>query len=214
MTEEYKEILNEHFPDGTIEDIIAYLYKFNIHLKITRKRVRKLGDYRPPGKTQNMHRISINGDLNQYTALLVFLHELAHLLTWTKYKNKVKPHGKEWKETYGELVSIFIKNEVFPFVLKKVLEKKILNLKASFSSDTELYRTLTLYDNGKSKPVFLEEVPKKTKFMAYNGKTFIKQDKVRKRFKCFCLENHKFYLFHPLAQIKQMISETTSESNF
>ena len=204
---EYKEILSKYFPDDSLDNVVEYIQKYNIYLKFTRKRLYKLGDYKSPFRGDNRHRITVNGDLNPYSALLVFLHEVGHLLVWNKYKNKVKPHGKEWKETYGMLIVIFISKNVFPLALRKVLEKKLCKLKASFSSDTELYRTLSIYDNGTTKPVFLEEVPEETLFMANNGRKFIKQNKLRKRFRCLCLDNRRVYLFHPLAQIKTINNE-------
>ncbi len=196
--------LKKNFPANSVDYVIEYIEKFNIHLKITRKRIYKLGDYKPPNQKIPAHRISINNNLNPYTTLLIFLHELSHLLVWVNYKKKVKPHGKEWKNTYGNLLSNFIEKNIFPDVLKKVLEKKLFNSKASLSSDAELFHTLALYDEESSKPVLLEEIPGKTRFIAHNGKTFIKQNKRRKRFCCFCLDNNKFYLFHPLTNIKPL----------
>lgn len=200
----YKGILSRYFPEDAIDKVIEYVSANNVSLKFTRKRLYKLGDYRPPNGSNSKHRITVNGDLNQYSALLVFLHELSHLLVWNKHKNKIKPHGKEWKEAYGLLVNEFIEKNVFPLVLKRILEKRLHKLKASFSSDTELFRTLTLYDNHTVKPVFLEELPEKTMFATNNGRKFIKHNKVRKRFRCLCLENRRIYLFHPLAQIKTL----------
>ncbi len=199
-----KEMLSKYFPEDSIDKVYEYIKRYNVSLTFTRKRLYKLGDYKSPSGKNGIHRITVNGDLNPYSALLVFLHELSHLLVWNKHKNKVKPHGKEWKEAYGCIVRDFIEKNVFPFVLQKVLEKKLHNLKASFSSDNELFKTLSLYDDCKVKPVFLEEIPEKTIFLAKNGKKFIKQNKLRKRFRCLCLENKRTYLFHPLAQIKTL----------
>ncbi len=204
-----KEILNKYFPDDAINMLVDYIKRLNICLKITRSRKCKLGDYRPPPVKGGIHKITINGDLNCYAALLVFLHELSHLYVWEKYKNNVKPHGKQWKEIFGDLVGKFIDMNVFPYVLKKVLEKNKFNFKASFISDSELFRTLTFFDNDneKTKTVYLEDIPPKTKFISHNGKIFIKLNKLRKRFRCISLDNQRVYLFNPLARIKPVAEQ-------
>ena len=46
----------------------------------------------------NNHRISVNGNLNKYSFLITLIHELAHLLTFTQYKNRVDPHGRNGRE--------------------------------------------------------------------------------------------------------------------
>ncbi len=200
--------MSKYFPSGSIEQVVDFISKYNICLKIKHKRIYKLGDYKPPAKREKKHHITVNSDLNPYSTLLVFLHELGHLLVWNKHKNRVKPHGKEWKTIYGQLINIFIEKNVFPLILKRVLEKNMTGMKAGFSSNSELFRTLALYDNGRYGSVFLEEIPDKCRFKATNGKTFVKQNKLRKRFRCFCLENHRTYLFHPLARIKPLNNET------
>ncbi|MFN8135383.1 MAG: SprT-like domain-containing protein [Bacteroidales bacterium] len=61
--------------------------------------------------------IQANADLGPYTFLLVFLHELAHLVVMKKYGRKAKPHGSEWKNAYRQLVQPFFEHEVFPVKL-------------------------------------------------------------------------------------------------
>ncbi len=197
-----KELLSKYFPLESTDRIIEFINVYNIKLRFTNRRLHKLGDYKPPARGKNLHHITVNRDLNPYSALLVFLHELGHLLVWSKYKNKVKPHGKEWKEKYGQLIKLFVEKNVFPLVLKRVLEKQITSMRACFMSDPELYRTLHLYDNDNHGYLFLEGLPEKSRFKALNGKTFIKLRKLRKRFRCICLENQRIYLFNPLAKIK------------
>ena len=89
--------INEHpmqalagfLPDKSFEQVLAYLHEYRVHLTITKQRKSVLGDYRHPGRGAN-HRISINGNLNKYEFLITFLHELAHLLTFEKFSNRVE----------------------------------------------------------------------------------------------------------------------------
>ena len=208
MASEFSEVLNNYFPASSVKTIAKYIKKSNILLKITRTRKYKLGDYRPPSQKTPSHRISINGNLNHYYTLLVFLHELGHLHVWNKHKSKVKPHGKQWKDAYEELIMEFIDENVFPSNLKEILQKSTKNLKATFSSDPKLFRILASYDQTISKKVFLEEIPSETRFVAANGKTFIKQNKKRRRFRCLCLNNKRYYLIHPFAKIEPLNTKT------
>ena len=56
----------------------------------------------------------MNGTLNNYSFLITLIHELAHLLTFTQYKNRVEPHGREWKRIYGTMMKDFLTPDIFP----------------------------------------------------------------------------------------------------
>ncbi len=197
-----KEILAQYIPEEAIDKVLNRIIEKKVHLKITRGRRTKLGDYRPPVRHPN-HRISINHDLNPYAFLITFIHEFAHLLVFEQHKNKVAPHGKEWKIEYRKLMTEFFGLNVFPPELQKALEDSIRNAKASTFSELELSRLLKKYDkpdvNGHT---HLEDLPDDTVFVIQNGKKFIKGEKLRKRYKCRSLQNNRFYLFHPLTPVK------------
>ena len=63
----------------------------------------KLGDYRPKSEFEKSAHITLNKDLKPFVALLVWIHEFAHHLTWLEYGTKVNPHGKEWKYAFRDL---------------------------------------------------------------------------------------------------------------
>jgi len=194
-----KKILNNYLPSAAVEMVFDLIKDKNIHLKITRNRKTKFGDYRPPIYHSN-HRISINHNLNPYGFLITFVHEYAHLLVFEKYKNRVLPHGKEWKRLYKMRMEEFIEMGVFPQELNEVLVKSIQNSKASSSSDLKLSRILQKYDTSMPQ-IRVEDLPANTIFKANNGKRFVKGEKQRIRYKCKCLDNNKLYLFHPLTPI-------------
>ena len=83
--EKYRRILGNHLPPEAVAPIYDYLNRHRVHFHITRQRSSKLGDYRWPQKDHDYHEISINGDLNAYLFLWVFLHEAAHLETHLKH---------------------------------------------------------------------------------------------------------------------------------
>lgn len=194
-----KQILSAYLPSEAVDIVFNRIKSKNIHLKITRNRKSKFGDYRPPVYHEN-HRISINHDLNPYAFLITFIHEYAHLLVFETYKNRVSPHGKEWKKTYKYLMEEFLNLKIFPDDLSKVLVKSIRNSKASSASDLELSRVLQVYDTTVPQTK-VEDLPANAIFKTSKGKKFMKGEKQRIRYKCKCLDNNKLYLFHPLTPI-------------
>ena len=99
--------LQQYLPAGTAGPVTAYLRQYKVHLAVARERKSILGDYRHRTHQAN-HRISVNGNLNSFAFLITLLHELAHLLTFEQYGNRVQAHGKEWKIIYGQLLQQFL----------------------------------------------------------------------------------------------------------
>ncbi len=195
-----KDLLSRYLPSNSITPIIDLIVKNNVHLKIAKKRRTKFGDYRPPNSQNPIHRISINHNLNPYAFLITLIHEIAHLMVWQKYSNNVTPHGKEWKMEYRELMEPFLKNNIFPNELEKVLTKSIINSKASSSSDLTLSRVLRKY-NSHQNDILLEDIPENTSFQIENGSIFLKGVKRRTRYICKNTLNNRQYLFHPLTPV-------------
>ena len=84
--------LAAYLPDGTFEQVMAYIVEYKVHLTLTRERQSILGDYRHPDR-KGGHRISVNGSLNKYAFLITLLHEIAHLVTFIHFGNRVASHG-------------------------------------------------------------------------------------------------------------------------
>jgi len=194
----YSAILSKYIPQAAIDEILEWLESFNAELKITRSRTTKLGDYRPPIKFK-YHKISVNHDLNKFQFLITLVHEFAHLCTWNKFKNKVKPHGKEWKEEYKILMEPFLNQTIFPDDMLEVLKKYLVN-PASSTSDHALLKILRKYDGPKDY-FTLEDLPMNAEFRIHNGFVFKKIEKLRKRFKCKRLDNNRMYLVSPLMKV-------------
>jgi len=196
------EILKEYFPERSLGQVMKWIVQKKIHLKITRGRKSKLGDYRPPINYSN-HRISINHDLNQYSFLITFVHEIAHLNVWETHRNRVAPHGIEWKTEYRKLINVILKNDVFPNDIKEVLKLSIINSKASSTSELQLTRILQRYDHN-SFGVSLENIPENSIFQTENGSRYTKGKKRRTRYLCNNIQNNKQYLFHPLVSVVEI----------
>jgi hypothetical protein len=193
--------LQAYLPPNTYEAVLHYLQQHKVHLTVARERKSILGDYRHRIGTQT-HRISVNGNLNSYSFLITLLHELAHLLTFENWGNKVASHGKEWKRVFGQLLAQFIEHDVFPADIKKVLLQTLHNPAASSCADETLLRTLKNYDAKKEVIVFVETLAEGTLFATHDGRLFKKGEKLRKRFRCVEVATKKVYLFSPVYEVE------------
>ena len=192
--------LQTYLPPNTFEAVRQYLHQYQVHLTVAKERKSILGDYRhrTHGKT---HRISVNGNLNTYSFLITLLHELAHLLTFEKFGNKVQSHGKEWKFIFGQLLDQFIRHEVFPINIKHALLQSLQNPAASSCADDVLLRVLKTYDKRRDNFVFVENLLEGQLFKTHDGKVFKKGEKLRKRFKCIEVATKRLYLFSPVYEV-------------
>jgi SprT protein len=193
--------LQDFLPPGTYDAVLAYLELYHVHLTVARERKSILGDYRHRTHGQN-HRISVNGNLNKFAFLITLLHELAHLLTFEKFGNKVAAHGREWKKVFGELLAVFIQHNVFPADIKSSLLASLHDPAASSCSDEDLLRTLRKYDEKPSHLVFVETIPPGAIFKTHDGKIFKKGEKIRKRFRCEEVKTKRVYLFSPIYEVE------------
>ncbi|MBA4139226.1 MAG: SprT-like domain-containing protein, partial [Segetibacter sp.] len=175
--------------------------QYKVHLTITRERKSILGDYRNAVNSRN-HRISVNGNLNLYSFLITLLHELAHLLTFDKYGNRVQSHGKEWKSLFSQLLARFIKNKIFPADIEKELIASLSNPAASSCAEDGLMRVLRRYDSKPDGQMLVEEIPPQNLFKLKDGRVFKKGEKLRKRYRCEEVGSKKVYLFSPVYEVE------------
>ncbi len=195
------DLLQHRLPPGTYEPVLAYLQQFKVHLTITRERKTILGDYRHRTHINN-HRISINGNLNIYSFLITLLHELAHLLTFEQYGNKVQSHGWEWKMVYARLLDQFLKNKIFPYEIERELFASLSNPAASSCAEDGLIRVLRKYNKEENGNRLLEELPYHALFRIDDGRVFQRGEKLRKRYQCTEVKTGKIYLFSPVHEVE------------
>jgi hypothetical protein len=196
--EQYRQVLKKYLPDGTEDTIIGWLQDYRIHLHVSKSRVTKLGDFRPRPDDQ-FQRITVNYNLNPYEFLVTLVHEIAHVAVWRQYRNKVRPHGREWKKAYSIMLGTFLDRGLFPGAVEKALARHAEKPGASSGSDLALARVMKQFD---STPVTtLEELPAQALFRIHNGKRFRKMEISRKRYRCLCLDNRRIYLVHPMTAV-------------
>ena len=207
--QKYREILQKYLPEASVEEVYNSIVQNKIHLRISKNRNTKLGDYRP-AFNGHPHRISINHNLNQYAFLITFIHEIAHLVVFENFKQRVRPHGKEWKYCFREIMEPYFGLEIFPYEIETALKQYLKNPSASSNANLTLSRVLKRYDTDDGEGIFIEELPEKSQFKIHNGKTFERLEQRRKRIKCLCIDNKKLYLFDPLTKVYPLNAEAKS----
>ena len=194
--------LANYLPEGAFEPVVQLIHQYKVHLTVTRERKSVLGDYRHPFLGSN-HKITVNGNLNKFEFLITLLHELAHLLCFEQYRNRVEAHGKEWKNIYGNLLKAFIDLDLFPEDIKKSLKKTLLNPAATANGETALLLVLRKYNPvQKAGVVVLAHVADGTLFQEIKGRTFRKIKLRRKRIECIELATGNIYLFSALSEVE------------
>lgn len=185
------------------EDALAFLKKwfadYYIHIKITRQRNSKLGDYRKmPDKS---HRITINSTLEPELFFFVLTHELAHLIAFEKYGYRILPHGNEWKNTFREMLleSLVVYSEP----LKPVILRFARSPKANFMASPELVRYFNT-EGLKEEESYMEDLQTGDRFL-YRGMIYVIEDKLKKNYLCKNLGSGKKYAFKPLARVEKLI---------
>ncbi|MFD0964725.1 SprT-like domain-containing protein [Pseudofulvibacter geojedonensis] len=194
-----QQTLLKYLPERAVPDVLSLLEHNRVYLKIVNERVTKHGDYRKLSNGQ--HQITINASLNKYRFLMTLIHEIAHLVAIQKYGRTIKPHGKEWKFTFQQLMLPFINPSIYPNKLLPLLANHFKNPKASSDTDARLSVALKEYDPENEKH-FVYRLPAGSVFRIYNGKVFKKGNKRIKRYECLELNTGKVYLFQPNAEVE------------
>ncbi len=192
-------MLTQYIPEKAVPYVFTLIRELQGHVRVVNQRVTRHGDYKrlPDGR----HLITVNSNLNKYRFLITLIHELAHLVAFTKYGRYIKPHGKEWKSTFQRLMLPLLHPEIFPDSLLPLLARHFKNPKASSDTDAQLSLALKRFDPESDKN-YIFEVPKGSLFKLYNGKVFRKGDKRVKRYECMELKSGKIYLFQPNAEVE------------
>ncbi len=143
--------------------------------------------------------------------MLTLIHEIAHLVAFERFGKGIKPHGRQWKETFRELMLPLLRPEIFPSKLLPILANHFKNPKASSSTDAQLSIALQAFDpKANNEKSYVFELPKGSTFRIYNGKLFQKGNKRVKRYECVELATGRLYLFQPNAEVELITNQTTS----
>jgi hypothetical protein len=195
---DYKKVFDRFVPAPAVD----YCYKlweyFGFEFKIKKSRQTKLGDYRFSPHTKK-HTITINNDLNAFSFLVTYLHEVAHLVTYNEHGRKAAPHGKEWKHNFKRVVQPILNQEVFPENVLLALTNYFKNPKASSCADPVLFNVLRQFDHP-SDEIPLSKVHNGQHFK-FQGRSFKKIERKRTRSVCEEIGSGRRYLISEVAQV-------------
>ena len=192
--------LDSYLPPGSYHAVMQYLQYYKVHLTVTRERRSVLGDYRFAVHGKN-HRISVNGNLNSFAFLITLLHELAHLIAFAKYGNRIASHGKEWKIVYGGILQQFLLLDIFPPDIAMEIKNTMHSPAAGSCAEDGLIRVLRKYDQKQDQKILVEEIGVNGSFQTDDGRIFKRGDQLRKRIRCMEIKTGKIYLFSPVYEV-------------
>ncbi|MCY7408655.1 MAG: SprT-like domain-containing protein [Chitinophagales bacterium] len=192
--------IGRYIPEDAVEIIVRLIIENKISLTIARSRRSLYGDYRWPQKNKG-HRISVNGDLNKYAFFITLVHEMAHLITWVKFKNAVSSHGAEWKHEFKSLMDEFKGRKIFPIDITLAFKQHLLSPSFTHCMDEKLMKALKKYDAVKA--LHVEDLANNDLFEFGKGRIFRRETKLRKRYRCIEVKTNRVFLFNALAEIKK-----------
>lgn len=189
-------ILQNFLPENTLPYLKKWFGSYAVHIRITKGRQSKLGDYRK--LPDQSHEISVNSTLPPQLFFFVLTHELAHLIAFEVYGRKIAPHGKEWKVTFGEMLLESL--SVYEAELQRIIVKFSTAPKANFMSSPDLVRYFHIDDEDH---ILLESLKENDGFL-YRKEEYRIIEVLKKKYICENISNQKKYYFKPLAKVKKI----------
>lgn len=194
-------VLEKFLPENALPYLKIWFGSYPCHLKITKNRNSKLGDYRKlPDKS---HQITINGTLEPQLFFFVLTHELAHLIAFEKYGRRISPHGAEWKQTFREMLLESL--TVYAEDLRPIIQKFSKSPKANFMASPDLVKYFHVPKED-DEQTFIENL-KKGELFEYKKEIFVIEETTKKRYLCKNIKSSRKYYFRNLAQVKKLKSE-------
>ncbi|MFN4074778.1 MAG: SprT-like domain-containing protein [Cloacibacterium sp.] len=194
-------VLEKFLPENALPYLKIWFGSYPCHLKITKNRNSKLGDYRKlPDKS---HQITVNGTLEPQLFFFVLTHELAHLIAFEKYGRRILPHGAEWKQTFREMLLESL--TVYADDLRPIIQKFSKSPKANFMASPDLVKYFHVPKED-DEQTFIENL-KKGELFEYKKEIFVIEETTKKRYLCKNIKSSRKYYFRNLAQVKKLKSE-------
>lgn len=192
-------LLEKYLPENTLPFLRKWFGEYYIHIKITKGRNSKLGDYRKmPDKS---HQITINSTLPPQLFFFVLTHELAHLIAFEDFGRRISPHGAEWKQTFRTMILESI--SIYSEEVKPIMIKFSKSPKANFMASPDLVKYFRI-DNYSDETSYIEDLKVGDCFI-YRKHTYIIEEKLKKNYLCQNIGTSKKYIFKPLARVEKQI---------
>lgn len=192
-------ILQRHLPKPAISYSLQLWQEKPFTLKVTKSRLTKIGDFTSK-RNAARPQITLNGDLNPYSFLVTYIHEVAHLFVFLNFSQNVEPHGEHWKYAFKRLMSPMLTPHVFPEEILIPLMDHMENPKASSFGDVTLTKALRNFDADAKELVILSEIPEGSIFKL-RDRYFQKGKLRRTRVLCKELQSKRQYLVPAEAEV-------------
>ena len=191
-------VLEKFLPENALPYLKIWFGSYPCHLKITKNRNSKLGDYRKlPDKS---HQITVNGTLEPQLFFFVLTHELAHLIAFEKYGRRISPHGAEWKQTFREMLLESL--TVYAEDLRPIILKFSKSPKANFMASPDLVKYFHVPKED-DEQTFIENL-KKGELFEYKKEIFVIEETTKKRYLCRNLKSGLKYKVNTLARVRKI----------
>lgn len=191
-------LLEKYLPENTLPHLKKWFGDHAIHIKITKGRNSKLGDYRK--MPDHSHQITINSTLQPELFFFVLTHELAHLLAFDQYGYRISPHGAEWKNTFR--IMLLESLGIYNNDLKQIILKFSKSPKANFMASPDLVKYFHIEDY-EDETSYIEDLTVGNQFI-YKKEIYLIEEKRKKNYLCVNLDTTKKYVFKPLARVEKL----------
>ncbi|MXV37379.1 transcription elongation protein SprT [Flavobacteriaceae bacterium Ap0902] len=173
---------------------------YRIKLLIKNARESKLGDYRK--LDHDTHQITLNTGMSPALTFFTLTHEIAHMHARDKFGNGIKPHGREWKFSFAQLILETL--HLYPKEIQPLLLKFSRNPKASFYASKDL--ASYFISKEEKEQLLLKDIPEGAKFRI--KEKIFKKGNIRKiRYLCTEIYSGRKFTIHMLAPIDELIED-------
>ena len=197
-----------HLPDNFSAAIVALLQQAPMLVRVVRRRRSKHGDHADP-RGRGYSLITVNHSGNRYLFALTLLHEMAHALVAHRYRVRVRPHGREWKATFGGLLAGHL--ALFPAELQGCIARYASKPLYSTDSDAALALALRAFDTLDQRRT-VAEIPCGQMFSLDGRQVMRKGAVLRKSFRCTTADG-KEYRVSPAARVHTVYAAATERAD-
>lgn len=190
-------VLQNFLPEGALPFLQEWFGKYPCHLKITKSRESKLGDYRK--LPDQSHQITVNGTLQPELFFFVLTHEIAHLIAFDQYGWRIAPHGEEWKHTFRNMLLESL--SVYQKELQPLIVKFSKSPKANFMASPDLVKYF--HKETGNGEIFIENLEKGA-FFLYKSEKYRVEETSKKTYLCTHLRTTRKYNFKKVALVKRI----------
>jgi SprT protein len=201
VAKKIQEIIEKNVPTNAAQYCYQLWEEEPFSFKISRTRSSCLGNYI---FRNGIHKITLNHDLNSYSFLVTYIHEIAHQRAWLENhskRKKIEPHGIEWKRKFQELMKPLLNPTVFPETILQPLAYYMQNPRASSVSYAPLAEALRSFDKHTEQGISLSEVAD-NQWFEFRNMVFQKLELRRTRVLCFEKKSQRRYTILANARVK------------